>query len=141
MPGPFCIGQMPTGLADRGGDNAVYQACLGSDDCIFTEGQGGLTADECGFADPGWQREFVVGSEYDFGSHVSRDLFVRHATPEGFNFSPVSGVAELLVHAEDDKLGGSANMGISQGLDNDLRTNASWVSHGDANHRLLFDFR
>jgi len=60
-------------------------------------------------------------------------------TPERFDFSGVGGVTKLLVQSENDEFSRSSNCRVSQGFDNNLRSDTGRVTHRYADNRLICD--
>jgi hypothetical protein len=62
---------------------------------------------------------------------------VLHAKPEWIDALAIGFVGEQLIQAVNDKAGGLAKFAIRQSFDDDFRTDACGITHGDADGRLV----
>lgn len=139
-------GEFPRFLADRGSDDGVDFSSCGSVDGVGDELQRGLAAGSGGTlgveAEDG---EFVViehddvmgvgggiGAAWSPPTVESGVTVVLVAPPEGFDFRGVRDIGHQFVEAEDDVAGEGADVGISEGLDDNFGADAGGIAHGDA---------
>ena len=78
----------------------------------------------------------LVEVGHDDAALDAGDHLVRQPEPEGVDLRLVGGVFEGLVEAVDDEPAEAADLGVGQGLDDDLRPDAGRVAHGDADSGL-----
>jgi hypothetical protein len=68
---------------------------------------------------------------------VPADFFVLMPAPEWFDFGLIRGVAQLLIHPEDDELGTTSYSRVGERLYDDFRPDAGGVAHSYADYRLF----
>jgi len=132
-------GELPGFFADGCGDEGVYLAFFGVFDGVVEEFHGGFAALLARFfEDVSSEPWYFVVVCNDNGLGVGAvDAFVLVAPPEDVEFGEVGGVCEEFVKAIDDVSGAFADVGIGEGLYDDLRADAGRVAHGDADDGLV----